>query len=145
MKMNSDRRVSVFSHSEGLSEKAHELFVTHLGKVGLGTATFLVLLFTIEGQSFSLTFMALSLAFVAALTLLAILFHRKFAKKIVFDPKSREVEFHLYRRNQAIVADIDQVNAKQVPGHVIFRYDGRKIWYRCTEDNDPGEYFRSIL
>ena len=136
LKENGEKNVYIFSRSEGTSEKAHMFFVTHLGKVGFATSLFLISLFVIDRESFSLNFIVFSIIFVGLLTYIAIQFHRKFAHKVVIDSRSRKVEFHMYRGEDIIMADIGEIRTKLVPGHVVFSLKDRKILYRRTEDNE---------
>ena len=135
-KVNDEGGMHIFSQSENHSQKAHMFFVNHLGKAGLVIVLFLISLFMMNSETFSVKFMLFSLTFVSLLTYLAAKFHQKFAHKVIIDFGSREVRFYMYRSGDVIVADFDEMIIKKVPGHVVFILKDRKILYRGQESNE---------
>ena len=136
LKQNDGRGIYIFSQPEKQSEKAHMFFVNHLGKFGLVIILFLILLLIIEIEAFSLKFILFSLIFVSLLTYLSAKFHRKFAYKVIIDFRSRKVKFHMYRSEDVIMANFDEIRTKRVPRHVVFVFNDRKVFYRGLEDNE---------
>ncbi len=136
LKQNDGRGIYIFSQSEKQSEKAHMFFVNHLGKFGLVIILFLISLFIIEREAFSLKFMLFSLILVSLITYLSAKFHRKFAYKVIIDFGSRKVKFHMYRSEDVIMANFDEIRTKHVPGHVVFFFNDRKVFYRGLVDNE---------
>ena len=127
---NGERGICVLSHSETNSEKAHMFFVRHLGKFGLAIILFLIILHVIDKESLGLSFMLFGLMFVVLLTYLAIKFHKRFAHKLIFDFVSRKLKFYMYCSNDVIEANFEDIQTTMMPGHVIFIFKDRKIFYR---------------
>ena len=136
LKQNYERGIYIFSNSEKQSQKAHIFFVNHLGKFGLVIILFLVSLFIIEREAFSLMFMLFSLLFVSLLTYLSTQFHKKFAYKIIINFGSRKIKFHMYRSEDAIMVNFDEIKTKRGPGHVVFLLNDRKVFYRGLENDE---------
>jgi len=133
---NNERGICILSHSEKLSEKAHMFFVRNLGKFGLAIILFLIVLHAIDEEALGLKFMLFGLGFVGLLTYLAVKFHERFAHKLVFDFGSRKLKFYMYRSEDVIEANLEDIRTKLIPGHVIFIFKDRKIFYRGSEDSE---------
>jgi hypothetical protein len=111
-------------------------FVKHLGKFGLAIILFLITLHAIDKEALGLKFMLFCLVFVVLLTYLAAKFHERFAHKLIFDFVSRKLKFHMYRSEDAIEANFEDLRTKIMPGHVIFIFKDRKIFYRGRESGE---------
>lgn len=132
---NDERGICILSHSETLSEKAHTLFVSHLGKFGLAIILFLIVLHLIDKKALGMKFMLFGVVFIGLLTYLAVKFHERFAYKLVFDFGSRKLKFYMYRSEEAIETNFEEVRTKLIAGHAIFFFDDKKIFYRRMEDS----------
>ena len=133
---NDEKGIRILSHSETYSEKAHMFFVSHLGKFGLAIILFLIVLHAIDKEALGLKFMLFGLVFVGLLTYLALKFHEKFAHKLVFDFGSRRLKFYMYRSEDVIEANFEDIRTKLILSHVIFILKDRRIFYRGSEDSE---------
>ena len=133
---NEERGICILSHSETHSERAHMFLVRHLGKFGLAIILFLIILHAIDREALGVNFMLFGLVFVVSLTYLAVKFHERFAHKLIFDFVSRNLKFYMYRSKDVIEANFEDIRTKIIPGHVIFIFKDRKIFYRRPENGE---------
>jgi hypothetical protein len=122
--------------------KTEKFVANHLEKI---FSVFLIvpIFFFFKGELSLNTLLSVILLYITPLFIF-IITQRKFAFKISIDFESQKIQFHMYRSNELIELNFNQIDEIRINGYVIFKLCDKKIFYKSLQNNKLFERINRI-